>query len=501
MPENLDRCDIFLALAGKTCYFMACKFQYTYIPFLSANFHISTDKWIFSLAVTSIAMLIASPMALLFDEMAPNKVIGWGLAIPFLSMFLLPLGIQQFGIPSYLWIIANGAAFGLGFGLWMTTIGGIIGDFTEEKRRGRAFGIVEFGYCLSDFFITLIGFSLQYWQVNVVYYVQGVIATIVAMCVLWRFPRRAKRAVSTRVSRDVDSDTLVSSTVLSTIARLDQCVPFSWLPLSAGGSQELSYKPVENTKESSQDSQEISMKYLHTPGTSEDSQKTSTQYFHTQGSSKDSQKTSMRYLLCKPSSIGTILLAFLSHGLIITFSYYGIWLVDDHGFTADEIGAAYFISYTIPGVIVLIWSIFFSDRVGLIKSAYLSVLLLVLPTGLIFTFLNKFISSMCSIWLICLFTLGTEGMFVTFSGYITTAEFSPNPLFNTALWRTAFSLGKVCWTSISPTLWSSYEKLLNPGAVTNQFGLMVATTTFLFGLGIVCLTIGRRCEQRVRNDE
>jgi len=501
MPENLDWCNIFLALAGKTCYYSACKFQFTYIPFLSANFHISRDKWIFSLAVTTMAMLIASPVALLFDKVAPNKALGWGLAIPFLSMFLLPLGIHEFRIHSYIWIIANGAALGFGKGLWGTILGGIIGDFTEEKIRGRAFGIVEFSYCLSDFCIALIGISLQYWPVNNVYYVQGVIAFIVAMCMLWRYPRSAKRAVSSRVSEDVDSDISVPSTILSTVARLDQCVPFSWHSLPAAGSQsqELSYKPVENSQGSS--TQKISMKCLHTQGSYKDSEKTSVRYIHAQVSFEDYQKTSMRYLLCKPSSIGTILLAFLSHSLMITFAYYVIWLVDEQGFPPAEVGTSYLISKAIPGIIVLIYSIFFIDRVGLIKSAYLSVLIFVLPIGLIFTFLNKFISITCSIWLIGLYTFGTEGMFVSIMGYITTAEFSPNPLFITAIWQTASFLGIVFWTSIGPSLWSSYGKLLNPGALTNQFGLLVATTTFSFGLGIVCLTIGRKCEQRDRNEE
>merc|ERR1719317_528074 len=78
----------------------------------------------------------------------------------------------------------------------MTAIGGIIGDFTPDNKRGRAFGIVEFSYSLSDFFIPLIGLSLQYWPVNVIYYVQGMIAFVVAAGLLWRFPRRAKRALS-----------------------------------------------------------------------------------------------------------------------------------------------------------------------------------------------------------------------------------------------------------------------------------------------------------------
>jgi len=465
MLENLDWCNIFLALAGKTCYYMAYKFQYTYTPFLTASFNISEDKWISSQTITETAMLITSPMAILFDKMAPNKVMGWGLAIPFLSMFLLPLGIQQFGIPSYPWIIANRAVFGFGSGLWVTAIAGILGDFTPEKSRGRAFGIVEFSWTLSDFFIPLIGISLQYCPVNVVYYVQGVVALIIAMGLLWRFPRRAKRAVSPRVSRGVESETLVSSTVLSSVGRLDQVVP--WHPFSAVESNEQSYELLEDP----------------------------------QRSSVDSQKPSMRFLLLKPSSIGTLLLGLLSSGFMISFSYYGIWLESDHEFTSDEVGAAYFISYTIPGVIVLIWSIFFSDRVGLIRSAYLSVLLFVLPIGLIFTFLNKSIPTTGSIWLICLFTIGTEGLFVTFTGYLTMAEFCSNPMVMSALWRTAFSLGKTCWISVSPILWDSFGKLLTHSAVTNQFGLMVATTTLLFALGIICLTIGRRYEKHVHDDE
>jgi len=408
MRENLDWCDIFLALSGKTCYYMAYKFQYTYIPFLITDFDISEDEWMFSQTLNEIAMLITSPMAMMFDKMAPNKVMGWGLAIPFLSMFLLPLGIQQFGIPSYPWIIANRIVFGLGTGLWMTAIAGIIGDFTPDNKRGRAFGIVEFSYSLSDFFIPLIGLSLQYWPVNVIYYVQGMIAFVVAAGLLWRFPRRAKRALSL-----------------------------------------------------------------------------------------DHQNTTMWSLLWKPSTIGAFMFALLSAGYMITFSYYGIWLESDHGFTSDKVGAAYFVTYTISGCLVLIWSVFFSDRVGLIRSAYLSVVLFTFPVGLIFTFLNKSIQTSYCLWLLCLFTVGTEGMFVTSMGYITTAEFCPNPLFMSALWRTAFALGKVFSISVSPSLWSFYGKMLGPTAVTNQFGLMVATSTLLIILGMVCFKIGKSCEKRV----
>lgn len=288
MLENLDRCNIFLGLAGKTCYFCAWKFQYTYTPFLTADFHISEDDWIFSQTLTEITMLIASPMAILFDKIAPNKVMGWGLAIPFLSMFLLPLGIQQFGIPSYPWIIANRAVFGLGFGLWMTAISGVIGDFTPEKNRGRAFGIMEFSFTLSDFFISLIGISLEYWPVNVVYYVQAVIAFIVAIGLLWRFPRRAKRAVSRSASGGVESETFVSSTVMSSVGRLNKVVSSD--NSSAVGSHEQMYELSEDSPRSS----------------------------------VNSQKPSMWSLLWKPSSIGMLFLGFLSSGFMITFSFYGI---------------------------------------------------------------------------------------------------------------------------------------------------------------------------------
>merc|ERR1719317_1663785 len=104
----------------------------------------------------------------------------------------------------------------------MTAIGGIIGDFTPDNKRGRAFGIVEFSYSLSDFFIPLIGLSLQYWPVNVIYYVQGMIAFVVAAGLLWRFPRRAKRAVSlsSRIVPFSDVKSHEQSLVLESTERL-----------------------------------------------------------------------------------------------------------------------------------------------------------------------------------------------------------------------------------------------------------------------------------------
>lgn len=423
MPETLGCSGIFLALAGKACFYMGYKFQFTYTPFLTYEFDVSQNEWIFSQTLAEIAILLTTPLAIIFEKLAPNKVMGWGLAIPMLTMFLIPLGIEQFGIPSYPWIIVNRIAFGLGYGIWLTAIGGIIGDFTAEDNRGRAFGIIEFSWTLTDFFMPLIGLSLRYWPASVVYYFQGVLALVVAAGILCWFPKRAKRATK---GEDLETVPLIQRNEL--------------------------------------------------------------------------QSTSKWSLLWSSTSIGMFMFSVLSSAYMITFSFYGIWLKNEHGYTSDEVGAGYFITFTVSGVIVLVWSVLFSDRVGLIKSAQFSALFLVLPIGMIFTFMNTSLSTTSCLWLLSAWCMGTEGMFVTFMGYITTKEFSSEPLLMFALNRTGFSVGKIIWVCSSPYLYSSYGKMLGPSVISNKFGLLVATSTLLITLGLTSFIIGRRCEKRVHED-
>merc|ERR1719204_1777439 len=111
--------------------------------------------------------------------------------------------------------------------------------------------------------------------------------------------------------------------------------------------------------------------------------------------------------------------------------------------------------------------------------------------------MNTSVSTKSCLWLLSGYMMGTEGMFVTFMGYITTKEFSSNPLLMFALNRMGYSVGKVISIYATPYLYSSYGSLLGPSTITNKYGLLIATSTLLITSGMICFTIGRRCDKRV----
>jgi len=387
--------------------------------------------------LTEIAGLLSSPVAMIFKSFAPNKVMGYGLAIPSLTMFLIPLGIEQFGIPSYSWLIVNRAIFGFCHGLWLSGIGGIIGDFTAEDNRGRTFGIIEFSWALSDFLMPLIGVLLHYYPVSVVYYAQGVIALIVAAGLLLVFPKRARRENRT------------TSTALCEIT------------------------PYVEQRDDVERPSRISIK------------ESITNYWS---------------LLWNPSSISMFLNALLFSSQMIIFSFFGIWLKNEYGYTSGQVGGAYFITYTLSGVVTFMWAILCSDRVGLMRSANLSVIFLVFPFGLIFTFMSTSLSPQGCLWLLFFFMIGKEGNLVFLMGYVTTKEFSPNPLLMFSLFRTGHAIGHVIFVFVCPHLYSYYGELLGTSEISNSFGLFVATSTLFITSGTISFIIGRRCDKRVHYD-
>jgi len=103
----------------------------------------------------------------------------------------------------------------------------VIGDFTSEKVRGKAMGVLEFSWTLADYIMPLIGVLLKAAPISLVYYIQGGASFIIVIGLYIRYPKKAKSDVgfipvpleegTPLISRGSDGRVIQTRTIMNTL--------------------------------------------------------------------------------------------------------------------------------------------------------------------------------------------------------------------------------------------------------------------------------------------
>jgi len=184
---------IILALAAKAIINLNYKFVFTYQPFLIQEYNLSLQQWGVILAMPELMMVACSAGTVFLAPFPPNQVNCFFMCIMVLPNFLLPLGIELFpNISVYYWILTNRIVYGISYAVMNTTISSVIAGFTCESMRGKAMGVVEFSWTLSDYFMPLLGVLLRVAPPCVLWYSQAAVGSVIAALLYIRFPKTVK---------------------------------------------------------------------------------------------------------------------------------------------------------------------------------------------------------------------------------------------------------------------------------------------------------------------
>jgi len=190
---NIGWPDIILALAAKASIYLNYKVVFTYTPFLTQKYDLSLQQWGIILTIPELMMVACSASTVFLAPYPPHLVNCFFMCLSVLPNFLLPLGISLYSnISVYYWILTNRIVFGISYAVMNTTIGIVIAGFTCESIRGKATGVVEFSWTLSDYFMPLVGVLLRVAPTCVIWYLQAAVGFLIAVLLYIRFPKKAK---------------------------------------------------------------------------------------------------------------------------------------------------------------------------------------------------------------------------------------------------------------------------------------------------------------------